>query len=116
MDALPKITKVKLLLFLCLICFNNKASLPSVEKIINIITGKIEKAITESFKGDAVVKSMPINPKTEPSSVNSSSSKNLEIKINGIPELNREPSQNSSVKRIEHDEKHLESILETIGK
>ena len=72
----------------------------------------IEKAITESIKGDAVVKSMPTNPKTEPRSVNSSSSKKLEIKLNGIPELTIEPGQHSSVKRVELDEKHLGTILE----
>ena len=57
---------------------------------------------------------MPINPKTEPKSVISSSSKNLEIKLNGIPKLEIEPDQHSSVKRIEQDEKHLKTILETI--
>ena len=119
MDLLPKITKAKLLVFRCLIFFNKKASLPSVEEVKNTITEKvpaiIENAITESFKGDAVVKSMPTNPKTEPRSVNSSSSKNLEMKLNGIPELTIEPGQHSSVKRMEHGEKHLETILETIG-
>ena len=58
---------------------------------------------------------MPINPNTEPISVNSSNSKNLEIKLNGIPELKVEPGQHSSVKRMEHDEKHLVTLLETIG-
>ena len=118
MDLLPKITKAKLLLFRCLICLKKKASLPSVDEVINTITENIaaiiEKAIIESFKGDAVVKSMPTNPKTEPPSVNSSSSRNSEIKLNVIPELKTEPGQHSSVKRIEHDEKHLETILETI--
>ena len=117
-DLLPNITKAKLMLFRCLICFNKKTSLPSVEKVINTIKVKfpviIEKAITESFKGEAVVKSMPTNPKTEPRSVNSSSSKNLEIKLNGIPELTIEPGQHSSVKRVELDEKHLGTILELI--
>ena len=37
----------------------------------------------------------------------------MEIKLNGIPGLKKEPGQHSSVKRIEHDEKHLETILET---
>ena len=81
-DLLPNI-RLRLLLFRCLICFNGKASLPSVEEIINTITEKvpaiIEKAITESFKGDAVVKSMPTNPKTEPISVNSPSKENLQL-------------------------------------
>ena len=58
---------------------------------------------------------MPINPKTEPRSVNFSSSNNLENKLNGIPELKLEPGQHSSVERMEHDEKYLETILETIG-
>ena len=57
---------------------------------------------------------MPTNPKTEPRSGNSSSSKHLEIKLNGIPELKIKPGQHSPVKRMEH-EKHLETILETIG-
>ena len=39
----------------------------------------------------------------------------MEIKLNGIPELKLEPSQHFSVKRMEHDEKHLETIWETIG-
>ena len=112
----PKI-RLRLLLFHCLICFNKKASLPYVEEIINTITEKvpaiIEKAITEPFKGDAVVKSMPTNPKTEPISVNYPSSKNLEIKLDGILELTKEPGQHSWVKRMKHDKKHLETTLET---
>ena len=90
-----------------------------MKKVINTTTEKIpaiiEKAITESFNGDAVVKSMPTNPKIEPRSVTSSSSKNLEIKSNDIPELKLEPGQHSSVKRMEHDEKHMETKLKTIG-
>ena len=35
--------------------------------------------------------------------------------MNGISELKIEPGQHSTVKRMEHDEKHLETILETIG-
>ena len=107
------------MLFRCLICFNKKASLLSVEEVIYTITEKIpaiiEKIITESFKGEAVVKSIPINPKTEPKSVNFSCSKHMEIKLNGIPELKIEPGQHSSVRTMEHYEKHLETKLETIG-
>ena len=58
---------------------------------------------------------MPTNPKTEPTSVDSSSRKKMEIKLNGIPEFKIEPSQQFSVKGMEHDEKHLETILETFG-
>ena len=57
---------------------------------------------------------MPTNPKTESKSVKSSSSKHLETNLNDIPDLTIEPGQHSSVKRMKHDEKHLETVLETI--
>ena len=44
-DLHTKITKAKLLLFRCLICFNKKASLPSVEENINTITEKILRSL-----------------------------------------------------------------------
>ena len=39
----------------------------------------------------------------------------MEIKLNGIPELKIQPSRQFSVKRMGHDEKYLETILETFG-